>query len=132
MEIGVARPEYSEKNIVRNRQDSFPSVHMCKSFGELIDTNSKDVFIITPIETHYKPDKKRFGQNKLAYLEKPFVTSSTQAQGLILLEAKKEFKIMNRYGFIKNILINKRRILWKREAAGALRWPLSLQLQALL
>ena len=61
------------------------------------------IVIATPVDTHYKFAKKALESGKHIWVEKPFTSSSAQAEDLLELAERKNLKIFVDHTFIKNI-----------------------------
>lgn len=121
--IGVIGYGYWGPNIVRNFSgiDGVQVVSLCdlnsgalgkakKNYPALTTTSDPDdilsapdidaVAVITPVFTHFELAKKALENGKHVFVEKPFTSSSAQAQELVELADKKNLKIMVDHTFL--------------------------------
>ncbi len=70
-------------------RERYPSAETTSSYGDLINNNGLDaVMLATPITTHYELAKQALRSGKHVFIEKPFATSTKQADELISLADK--------------------------------------------
>lgn len=123
LQIGVIGYGYWGPNIVRNLQaiDScevaavcdkshhalkrvqraHPGVPLTTDFSEILTSTDIDaVAVITPVWTHYELAKAALENGKHVFVEKPFASSSAQAEELIELADRKGLKIMVDHTFL--------------------------------
>jgi predicted dehydrogenase len=80
---------------------SYPGVHLTTDFAEILESPDIDaVAVITPVWTHFDLAKAALMQGKHVFVEKPFTSTSQQAQELIELAARKNLKIMVDHTFL--------------------------------
>ncbi len=85
----------------------FPSVHLISDCKELMNGEADIIVIATPVDTHYKLAKKALESGKHIWVEKPFTSSSAQAEELIELAERKNLKIFVDHTFIYNGAVRK-------------------------
>lgn len=85
----------------------FPSVHLISDCEELMNGEADIIVIATPVDTHYKLAKKALESGKHIWVEKPFTSSSAQAEELIELAERKNLKIFVDHTFIYNGAVRK-------------------------
>src|SRR6185369_11885467 len=70
-------------------------------FSEVLTSRDVDaVAVITPVWTHYHLAKAALENGKHVFVEKPFTSSSAQAEELIELADRKNLKIMVDHTFL--------------------------------
>jgi predicted dehydrogenase len=96
----ISIAELSEK--ARHRaQKSYPGVHVTGDAMEVISSPEIDaIAIITPVWTHYELAKAALENGKHVFVEKPFTSTTEQAERLIELAARKNLKIMVDHTFL--------------------------------
>jgi predicted dehydrogenase len=96
----VAISDISDKRLAM-AQAHYPFIKGMKDPLELIRSNDVDaVAIVTPVFMHYEMAKAALLAGKHIFIEKPFTSTSAQAQELIDLAAKKNLKIMVDHTFL--------------------------------
>jgi predicted dehydrogenase len=98
-------------------KEKFPSVELtqeCKSIIEDVDI----VVIATPVDTHHKLAKKALQAGKHIWVEKPFTSTSEEAEELIELAEKKNLKIFVDHTFIYNGAVRKIKDLIDKDELG--------------
>jgi len=96
----------------------FPSVHLISDCDELMNGEADIIVIATPVDTHYKLAKKALESSKHIWVEKPFTSSSAQAEELIELAERKNLKIFVDHTFIYNGAVRKMKELVERGELG--------------
>ena len=80
---------------------SYPGVHLTTDFAEVLESPDIDaVAVITPVWTHFELAKTALENGKHVFVEKPFTSTSQQAEELIELAARKNLKIMVDHTFL--------------------------------
>ena len=80
---------------------NYPGVHLTTDFSEILNSPDIDaVAVITPVWTHFDLAKAALMQGKHVFVEKPFTSTSQQAEELIELAARKSLKIMVDHTFL--------------------------------
>ncbi len=86
---------------LRLAQNHYPFVKGLKSPQDLIRSTDVDaVAIVTPVFFHYELAKEALLAGKHIFIEKPFTSTSAQAQELIEIAAKKNLRIMVDHTFL--------------------------------
>ncbi|MCC6544629.1 MAG: Gfo/Idh/MocA family oxidoreductase [Nitrospirae bacterium] len=79
----------------------YPAINVTTSADEIITSADTDVIaIVTPVSTHFELAKKALQNGKHIFVEKPFTTTSAQAEELIELADKKNLLIMVDHTFL--------------------------------
>jgi predicted dehydrogenase len=148
--VGVIGYGYWGPNIVRNfyAQDDTRVELLCdmnpsalararKNYPGLETTTDPDdilkstkidaVAVITPVWTHYKLAKAALENGKHVFVEKPFTSTSEQAEELIALAARKNLTIMVDHTFLFTGAVRKIRELTESGALGNLYYYDSLR-----
>lgn len=90
----------SEKSLKRLAQ-TYPDIQSTSNCDELLTSTSIDaVAVVTPVWTHYEIAKKALENGKHVFVEKPFTSTTAQAEELIELAARKNLKIMVDHTFL--------------------------------
>jgi predicted dehydrogenase len=123
LRIGVIGYGYWGPNIVRNVQAldnadlvavcdtstaaleragrAYPRITLTADYREVLRSPHIDaVAIVTPVWTHYELAKAALENGKHVFLEKPFTSTSWQAEALIELAARQNLKIMVDHTFL--------------------------------
>jgi predicted dehydrogenase len=96
----VAVSDISDKRLGL-AQGHFPFIKGMKDPMDLIRSSEVDaVAIVTPVFAHYEMAKEALLAGKNVFIEKPFTATSTQAQELVDLAAKKKLTIMVDHTFL--------------------------------
>src|SRR5215813_13539458 len=78
----------SNPNAQRRAKQAYPSVHVTSDCSEILTSPDVDaVAVITPVWTHFELAKKALLNGKHVFVEKPFTSTSEQAEELIDLAA---------------------------------------------
>jgi predicted dehydrogenase len=148
--IGVIGYGYWGPNIVRNLQGldstrvemicdgnpaalararkAYPSIRTVSDATEIFRSPDIDaVAVITPVWTHYELTKAALESGKHVFIEKPFTSSSTQAEELIELAARKKLTIMVDHTFLFTGAVRKIRELTESGTLGDLYYYDSLR-----
>ena len=129
MKIGVIGLGYWGPNLVRNFlahkdvkkvvacdirderrlfiKDKFPAAILESDCATVIEGDCDIVVIATPVDTHYTLGKKALEAGKHIWVEKPFTSTSAEAEALIELAEKKNLKIFVDHTFIYNGAVRK-------------------------
>jgi len=96
----TAVSDISEKRLAM-AQAHYPFIKSMRDPKELIRSKDVDsVAIVTPVFAHYEMAKEALLAGKHIFVEKPFTSTSAQAEELIDLAAKKGLKIMVDHTFL--------------------------------
>lgn len=86
---------------LRRAQQAYPAVHVTTDFTEVVTATDIDaVAIVTPVWTHFELAKAALESGKHVFVEKPFTSTSAQAEQLIALAAEKNRQIMVDHTFL--------------------------------
>jgi predicted dehydrogenase len=100
---------------------AYPGVKTCSDPAEILTSPTVDaVAVITPVWTHYDLAKKALENGKHIFVEKPFTSSSEQAEELIELAARKNLTIMVDHTFLFTGAVRKIHELTESGALGDL------------
>jgi predicted dehydrogenase len=109
-------------------QKAYPSVRVVTDSAEVLRSREIDaVAIITPVWSHYELAKEALENGKHIFIEKPFTSSSAQAEELIELAARKKLTIMVDHTFLFTGAVRKIRELTESGALGDLYYYDSLR-----
>jgi predicted dehydrogenase len=79
----------------------YPSIETTKESDDVLTDMDLDLIaIVTPVFTHYELAKKALLNGKHVFVEKPFTSTSAQAEELIEIAEKKNLKIMIDHTFL--------------------------------
>jgi predicted dehydrogenase len=82
-------------------QKAYPGMKVTESATEVITSPEIDaIAVISPVWTHYDLAKASLENGKHVFVEKPFTSTSAQAEELINLAARKNLKIMVDHTFL--------------------------------
>ena len=99
----------------------YPAVKMTQDASELLKSPEIDaIAVITPVWTHFDLAKAALENGKHVFVEKPFTSTSQQAQELIELAAKKNLQIMVDHTFLFHGAVKKIRELVDNKTLGSL------------
>lgn len=87
--------------------DRFPSVQLINNCKDLMNGEADLIVIATPVDTHYKFAKEALENGKHIWVEKPFTSTSAQAEELIELAENKNLRIFVDHTFIYNGAVRK-------------------------
>jgi len=100
---------------------AFPELETTGEASDLLTSPDIDaVAVITPVCTHFELAKRALENGKHVFVEKPFTCSSSQAERLIELAAKKKLTIMVDHTFLFTGAVRKIRQLVEEGALGDL------------
>src|ERR1700685_3549609 len=86
---------------LRRAKQTFPGVRVTTDYSELLSAPDIDVIaVITPVWTHFELAKAALSNGKHVFVEKPFTSTSAQAEELIELAARKRLTIMVDHTFL--------------------------------
>jgi predicted dehydrogenase len=107
---------------------AYPGVEAVSDPMEILRSPDIDaVAIITPVWTHYELAKLALENGKHIFIEKPFTSSSAQAEELVELAARKNLTIMVDHTFLFTGAVRKIRELTESGALGDLYYYDSLR-----
>jgi predicted dehydrogenase len=100
---------------------AFPGVRLTSDASELLSASDIDaVAVVTPVWTHFELAQKALQNGKHVFVEKPFTSTSQQAEELIELAAKKNLQIMVDHTFLFTGAVKKIRDLVDSRTLGSL------------
>ena len=86
---------------LQRAQKAYPAVQVTTDFTEIVNATDIDaVAIVTPVWTHFELAKAALESGKHVFVEKPFTSTSAQAEQLIALAAQKNRQIMVDHTFL--------------------------------
>jgi len=96
-------------------------MHVTSDCNELLRSTDVDaIAVVTPVRTHYELAKAALENGKHVFVEKPFTSTSAQAEELIELAERKNLKIMVDHTFLFTGAVRKIRKLIDEDALGKL------------
>src|SRR5689334_8056531 len=102
-------------------QKAYPNVKIISDPTEILTSPEIDaIAVITPVWTHFQLAKAALENGKHVFVEKPFTSTSQQAQELIELAAKKNLQIMVDHTFLFHGAVKKIRELVDNKTLGSL------------
>jgi predicted dehydrogenase len=106
---------------LRRVKQAFPDVRVtCDAREALCATDVDAVAVVTPVWTHFELAKAALENGKHVFVEKPFTSTTAQAEELIDLAAKKKLQIMVDHTFLFTGAVKKIRQLIDEGALGKL------------
>lgn len=100
---------------------AYPGLHLTTEFPDVLRSSEIDaVAVVTPVWTHYELAKAALENGKHVFVEKPFTSSSRQAEDLIELATRKNLKIMVDHTFLFSGAVRKIREIVDTGTLGAL------------
>jgi predicted dehydrogenase len=110
-----------DSNALQRARHAYPSLKHTNDPAELLESAEVDaVAVITPVWTHFELAKKALENGKHIFIEKPFTSTSSQADELIELAEKKHLKIMVDHTFLFTGAVRKIRQLVDEDVLGRL------------
>ena len=98
-----------------------PGVRLTDDFTEVLRSSDIDaIAVVTPVWTHFECAKAALENGKHVFVEKPFTSSSAQAEQLIELAARKNLQIMVDHTFLFSGAVRKIRQLLDEGMLGRL------------
>jgi predicted dehydrogenase len=106
---------------LQRAQRAYPGVSMTTDLADVLTSPDVDaVAVITPVWTHFELAKAALENGKHVFVEKPFTSTSRQAEELIELAERKNLKIMVDHTFLFGGPVKKIRELVDTGALGPL------------
>lgn len=106
---------------LRRAKQSFPGVRLTTDASELMSATDIDaIAVITPVWTHFELAKSALMNGKHVFVEKPFTSTSAQAEELIDLAVQKNLQIMVDHTFLFTGAVKKIRQLIDDNTLGKL------------
>jgi predicted dehydrogenase len=99
----------------------YPGVQMTSNASDVLTSPDIDVVaVVTPVWTHFELAKTALENGKHVFVEKPFTSTSEQAEQLIELAAKKNLQIMVDHTFLFSGAVRKIRELVDNKTLGSM------------
>jgi len=95
------------ENRLQSIKEKFPAADLTNDCSELIYGDTDAIVIATPVDTHHFFAKKALEAGKHIWVEKPFTSSSEEAEELIAIAENKNLKIFVDHTFIYNGAVQK-------------------------
>jgi predicted dehydrogenase len=109
------------RDALRRAHRTYPRVRLTTDFNEILQSPDIDaVAVVTPVWTHFELAKAALENGKHVFVEKPFTSSSAQAEELIELAIRKNLTIMVDHTFLFGGAVKKIRKLVDEGALGPL------------
>ena len=106
---------------LKRAQRTYPGVQLTGDFAEVLRSPDVDaVAIVTPVWTHFQLAKAALQNGKHVFVEKPFTSTSQQAEELIELAEQKNLRIMVDHTFLFSGAVRKIRDLVSNGTLGPL------------
>jgi predicted dehydrogenase len=106
---------------LKRAQKGYPGVRVTTDFSEVLQSSDIDaVAIVTPVWTHFALAKAALENGKHVFVEKPFTSTSQQAEELIELADRKNLRIMVDHTFLFSGAVRKIRDLVDNGTLGPL------------
>lgn len=107
-----------KENRLQLIREKFPAAELSKDCQSLIEGDADIVVISTPVDAHYSLAKKSLEAGKHIWVEKPFTSTSKEAEELIEIAERKNLKIFVDHTFIYNGAVIKIKELIDRNELG--------------
>jgi len=126
---GLAQSGQSEVVAIADRraecreraQQAFPQARVSGDSGDILRAPEIDVVaVVTPVWTHFELAQQALLQGKHVFVEKPFTATTSQAEELIELAARKNLQIMVDHTFLFTGAVRKIRELVQGGVLGKL------------
>ncbi|NWF51241.1 MAG: Gfo/Idh/MocA family oxidoreductase [Ignavibacteriaceae bacterium] len=101
-----------------NIKEKFPSVELTGSSDHLLRGDSDAIVIATPVDTHYIFARKALENGKHVWVEKPFTSTSEEAEELLNIAEKNNLRIFVDHTFIYNGSVKKMKELVEKGELG--------------
>lgn len=100
---------------------TYPGVHLTTDFSDILRSPDIDaVAVVTPVWTHFELAKAALENGKHVFVEKPFTSTSRQAEELIELASRNNLQIMVDHTFLFSGAVRKIRELVDNRTLGPL------------
>ncbi len=115
-------------NVLARARKTYPALAVTTDPEEILKSPKIDaIAVVTPVWTHYKLAKAALENGKHVFVEKPFTSTSEQAEELIHLAERKNLRIMVDHTFLFTGAVRKIRELTESGALGNLYYYDSLR-----
>jgi predicted dehydrogenase len=106
---------------LRRAGNLYPGLDLTTDFSEVLTSPNIDaIAVVTPVWTHFELAKAALENGKHVFVEKPFTSTTAQAEELIELADRKNLKVMVDHTFLFNGAVRKIRELVDGGALGTL------------
>jgi predicted dehydrogenase len=106
---------------LKRAQRAYPSIECTTDFQAVLTSPDVDaIAVITPVWTHYELAKAALENGKHVFVEKPFTSTSKQAEELIELAMRSDLRIMVDHTFLFSGAVRKIRQIIDEGALGPL------------
>jgi predicted dehydrogenase len=106
---------------LKRAQKIYPGIYLTTDCNEILESPDIDaVAIVTPVWTHFGLAKTALENGKHVFVEKPFTSTSAQAEELIELASRKNLRIMVDHTFLFSGAVRKIRELVDNGTLGKL------------
>jgi predicted dehydrogenase len=106
---------------LRRVKQAYPSVQVTSDFREALSATGVDAMaVVTPVWTHFELAKAALENGKHVFVEKPFTSTTAQAEQLIDLADRKKLQIMVDHTFLFTGAVRKIRQLIEEGDLGRL------------
>ena len=113
----------TELDALRLAQDTYPGINIFSDAYTMINSSNIDaVAIVTPMSTQFELTKHSLKNKKHVFVEKPFVSTSQQAEYLIEVSEKNQLTMMIDYTFLFSNAVRKIKELIDRNMLGELHY----------
>jgi predicted dehydrogenase len=106
------------ENRLQSTKEKFPAAELTNDCASLINSDTDIIVIATPVDTHYFFAKKALEEGKHIWVEKPFTSTSEEAEDLINIAESKNLKIFVDHTFIYNGAVRKMKELVEKDVLG--------------
>ena len=107
-----------KENRLQLIREKFPAAELSKDCQSLIESDADIIVISTPVDAHYSLAKKSLEAGKHIWVEKPFTSTSKEAEELIEIADKNNLRIFVDHTFIYNGAVIKIKELIDRNELG--------------
>jgi predicted dehydrogenase len=108
---------------LRRAKAAYPDIHVTTDCSEVLNSPDIDaVAVVTPVWTHYDLAKRVLNNGKHLFIEKPFTSTSQQAEDLIERAERKNLTIMVDHTFLFTGAVRKIRSLIDDNTLGRLNY----------
>ncbi len=106
------------ENRLNNIKEKFPAADLTNDCSELISSDTDAIVIATPVDTHHFFAKKALEAGKHIWVEKPFTSTTEEAEELLEIAEGKNLKIFVDHTFIYNGAVQKMKELVDNNVLG--------------
>ncbi len=90
-----------DRKALERAKKAYPHLKVSTDYREITAAKDIDIVaIVTPVFTHFRLAKEALKNGKHIFVEKPFASSSGEAEALIILAEKKNLKVMVDHTFL--------------------------------